>query len=126
MHGVVTRNRMKALTMFCVDGFGFQEWVMRLRDDQVEQLKNLATEVGGSGARLRLFGSRVDDTARGGDVDLLLELADPVDDPATLIARMEGLASRALDERTVDVALLAPNLKRLPIHDAALRTGVEL
>ena len=29
--------------------------------------------------------------------------------------------SRALDGRQVDVVLLAPNLRRLPIHDIALR-----
>jgi hypothetical protein len=34
--------------------------------------------------------------------------------------------SRAMDGRKVDVVLLAPNLRRLPIHDIALQEGVVL
>jgi len=99
---------------------------MRLRDSQIRQLKALAAEEAGAGARLRLFGSRVDDTARGGDVDLLLELSTPVAEPALLAAHLAARASRVLDGRKVDVILTAPNLAHLPIHDIARRHGVEL
>jgi len=99
---------------------------MRLSAEQVQRLKCLAVEEGGAEARLRLFGSRLDDTRSGGDVDLLLELSSPATNPAPLAARMAARASRALDGRKVDVVLAAPNLKRLPIHDIAFRYGVEL
>ena len=99
---------------------------MRLSAEQIRRLKRLAVEEGGTEARLRLFGSRLDDTRSGGDVDLLLELASPATNPAPLAARMAARASRALDGRKVDVVLAAPNLKRLPIHDIAFRYGVEL
>jgi predicted nucleotidyltransferase len=75
---------------------------------------------------LWLFGSRLYDKRRGGDVDLLLEVASPVIDPAPLAARMAAQASRALGGRKVDVVLAAPNLRRLPIHEVAFREGVEL
>lgn len=99
---------------------------MRLSAEHIQRLKRLAIEEGGQYARLRLFGSRLDDAASGGDVDLLLELAVPVADPAPLVARLAARASRALGGRKVDVVLTAPNLKRLPIHEAASRQGVLL
>ncbi|MEJ5209723.1 hypothetical protein [Denitratimonas sp. CY0512] len=99
---------------------------MRLSQEHIRVLKRLAEEEAGPSARLRLFGSRLDDAARGGDVDLLLELDTPVAHPAPLIARLAARASRAMDGRKVDVLLLAPNLMRQPIHDIAQRQGVLL
>lgn len=99
---------------------------MRLSNDQIRRLKTLVAEELGESARLRLFGSRLDDDAKGGDIDVLVELTDPVSDPAPLVARLAVRASRAMDGRKVDVVLLAPNLQWLPIHEAALRQGVML
>lgn len=99
---------------------------MRLDAQHIERLKRVAVEEAGQHARLRLFGSRLDDAATGGDIDLLLELTAPVAEPAVLVARMAARASRVLGGRKVDVVLTAPNLKRLPIHEAALRRGVVL
>ena len=48
------------------------------------------------------------------------------DADSLLVARMAARASRVLGGRKVDVVLAAPNLKRLPIHEAALRRGVVL
>lgn len=99
---------------------------MRLSHAHIESLKRLAFEEAGSSARLRLFGSRLDDVARGGDVDLLLELAEPVANPAMLAARFAARASRIMQGRKVDVVLSAPNLQRQAIHESALRHGVLL
>ncbi len=44
---------------------------MRLYKEQIEVLKNKLQTLSSS-AKLYLFGSRVDDTARGGDIDLLI------------------------------------------------------
>jgi len=102
------------------------EPAMRLSQAQVQSLKQMIVEELGPSARLRLFGSRLDDAARGGDVDLLLELDDPVAQPAPLIARVATRASRIMEGRKVDVLLLAPNLLRQPIHDIARKQGVLL
>jgi predicted nucleotidyltransferase len=100
--------------------------LMRLTSEQIATIRAIVAEFAGSDASVRLFGSRLDDAARGGDVDLLVELPQPAADPAPLAARIAGRISRAMDGRKVDVVLLAPNLMRLPIHDEALRTGVKL
>ena len=96
---------------------------MRLTDQQAQAIRQVACELAGPKARVRLFGSRLDDAARGGDVDLLLELPAAVDQPALLAARVSARISRLMHGRRVDVVLSAPNLKHLPIHDVARQTG---
>lgn len=46
---------------------------MRLRADQIEMIRQTVREAAGPAAAVRVFGSRLRDDARGGDVDLLLE-----------------------------------------------------
>ncbi|MGZ8165540.1 MAG: nucleotidyltransferase domain-containing protein [Methylobacter sp.] len=96
---------------------------MRLTDEQVQIIRQLALQVAGNQARVRVFGSRLDDTIHGGDLDLMLELAEPVDNPALMAAQMSAQVSRAMHGRKVDVLLSAPNLMRLPIHDIAFKEG---
>ena len=96
---------------------------MRLTEHQIHLIRQLAQQVAGSQSRVRVFGSRLDDSARGGDIDLLLELPDPVDNPALIAAQMSARVSRALHGRKVDVLLSAPNLMRLPIHEVAFSEG---
>lgn len=95
---------------------------MRLTDCQIQVIRQLARQVAGSQSRVRVFGSRLDDAAHGGDIDLLLELPESVDNPAFMVA-MSALVSRAMHVRKVDVLLSAPNLMRLPIHDIAFKEG---
>lgn len=96
---------------------------MRLTEAQIEAIRQLARQVVGSSVRVRVFGSRLDDAARGGDLDLMLELTESVDNPALISARMSALVSRVMQGRKVDVLLSAPNLMRLPIHDIAYTEG---
>ncbi|RMG32762.1 MAG: nucleotidyltransferase domain-containing protein [Gammaproteobacteria bacterium] len=99
---------------------------MRLTPEQIEGIRRIVAEQAGSDATVRLFGSRLDDLARGGDVDLLVEVPRPVDDPAPLAARIAGRVSRLMEGRKVDVILHAPNLRELPIHEVARREGIVL
>ena len=96
---------------------------MRLTDHQVEAIRRLAIQLAGDQVRVRVFGSRLDDAARGGDLDLMLELSEPVDSPALLAAQLSARVSRVMHGRKVDVLLSAPNLMRLPIHDVAFKEG---
>jgi len=96
---------------------------MRLTELQIQTIRQLALDFAGSRSRVRIFGSRLDDAARGGDLDLMLELPDPVDNPALMAAQMSARVSRLMHGRKVDVLLSAPNLMRLPIHEVAFREG---
>lgn len=96
---------------------------MRLTQTQRQAIlkvihQNLDEEV-----KVWLFGSRVNDAVQGGDIDLLLELTEPVDNPALIAAQLSARVSRAMQGRKVDILLSAPNLMRLPIHDIAFQEG---
>ena len=99
---------------------------MRITIEQIAVIRQGVAELAGAQARVWLFGSRVSDEARGGDVDLLLELDDAIDEPARLSAKLAARVSRAMHGRKVDVLIKAPNLKFLPIHAIALAEGVRL
>lgn len=99
---------------------------MRLTPSQVEIIRGTARQLLGAGAQVTLFGSRADDNRRGGDVDLMVEVAYTLDEPAMLSARLASRVSRAMDGRKVDVVLKAPNLLPQPIHQIARETGVVL
>ncbi|MDP2110930.1 MAG: nucleotidyltransferase domain-containing protein [Thiobacillus sp.] len=96
---------------------------MRLTDHQARAITQLAHEIAGERAQVRVFGSRLDDDARGSDLDLMLELPGPAANPALLAARFSARVSRLMQGRKVDVLLAAPNLKRLSIHDIAFKEG---
>jgi predicted nucleotidyltransferase len=99
---------------------------MRVTPEQIAAIRLNAALLAGADARVWLFGSRVDDQTRGGDVDLMLELDAPVAEPAQLAARLAAKVSRAMHGRKVDVLIKAPNLMLLPIHSVALAQGVRL
>ena len=50
---------------------------MRLTPAQINTIKSTATAVLGEGAQVTLFGSRVHDDQKGGDVDLYVETHQP-------------------------------------------------
>ena len=96
---------------------------MRLTDEQVQSIRHIVADIAGPAARARIFGSRLRDDVAGGDLDLMVELPDAVEGPAVLAARLSARISRLLYGRKVDVLVLAPNLRRLPIHEVALKEG---
>lgn len=96
---------------------------MRLTEAQTQAILEIAQQLMGSRCRVRVFGSRLDDAARGGDLDLMLESMEALDNPALTAARMSARVSRALQGRKVDVLVSAPNLMRQSIHDVAFREG---
>lgn len=99
---------------------------MRLNLAQIAMIRDTTFGVFGERARITLFGSRVNDAAKGGDVDLMIEVPGTVSDPALLSARVASRVSRAMNGRKVDVVLKAPNLMCQPVHEVAIRTGIIL
>lgn len=99
---------------------------MRLSTTSRQLIRQAITEFVGEQASVKLFGSRLDDQQKGGDIDLLVTVLHPVDNPAMLVARLGAALHRALDGRKVDIVLQAPNLQRQPIHQIAEAEGIEL
>ena len=99
---------------------------MRLDPKIQEIIKEEVTDQLGSDVVIRLFGSRVDDTQKGGDIDLLIEthqsLANRFDVESKLAARLYI----RLGGRKVDVLLMDVLTQVQPIHTQALKTGIVL
>ena len=99
---------------------------MRLKESYrsmiVEQVKALA----GDQTQVKLFGSRVDDNSKGGDVDLLIVVPQVVSNPITLAAKISVQIMKKMNGRKIDVLLDAPNLETLPIHRIAREQGILL
>jgi predicted nucleotidyltransferase len=101
---------------------------MRLTEQQRSVIRATVTETFGAGAGVWLFGSRVDDTKRGGDIDLLIE-TDLLDINAMTRAEIALLTKLHLQlgEQKIDVLLDYPSRKVRPaIFGIAKATGVLL
>ncbi|WP_242096594.1 nucleotidyltransferase domain-containing protein [Sphingomonas sp. CROZ-RG-20F-R02-07] len=79
---------------------------MRLKQRDIGAIKRATSETFGASATVRLFGSRVRDDLRGGDIDLLIE-ADR-DDRAEWrrVGAYRDALFRHIDEQKVDVVLI--------------------
>ncbi len=82
---------------------------MRLTPDEQRGIALAASMVLPPGARLSLFGSRIDDSKRGGDVDLLVEIPDPAspEQIVQLCNRLTAQLYRRIGERWIDLLVCA-------------------
>ena len=97
---------------------------MRLSSEEVTVITEAIRQAFGSQARVWLFGSRVQDNKKGGDIDLLVEPPSGCDEP--LDKKLQALAKiqTQLGEQKIDL-VIASNPDRL-IEQEARKTGVEL
>lgn len=96
---------------------------MRLSEQQVHTIRVLVREGFGNGARIRLFGSRTEETAAGGDIDLLVELPEkaPLSREIAVLARLEQQLGCP-----VDLLTTWPGQRSRPIVEIARLTGSPL
>ena len=99
---------------------------MRLTENQRQTIKSAVTRVIGEGSRIWLFGSRVDDSKRGGDIDLLIETETVVPSRVGALCQFEGALVVQLGNRKIDVLLKDARTPDTPITLAARQTGVLL
>jgi len=90
---------------------------VRLSDEEISIIKEIATQVFGKDIKVYIFGSRADLTKRGGDIDIFIETDKEVSlkDELNFLSKLEikGI------ERKVDLIVKAPNRKHKPIFDEA-------
>lgn len=99
---------------------------MRLTTDQIQAIRDAASSTFGDRAAVWLFGSRVDDAKRGGDIDVLVRPVPTADDePFARKIRMLILLERVLGARKIDVVVEKANDLR-PIVAIAHATGIQI
>lgn len=99
---------------------------MRLTEAERQAVHEVVSDLTKGRARAIIFGSRLNEQARGRDIDLLVESTEPVDQPAGLAALIGARLEPRLGEQRLDVVIDAPNLQRLPVHESARRYGASL
>ncbi len=99
---------------------------MRLTPLQIQRIKNTTHRIFGDSSRVWLFGSRVDNDKRGGDIDLMVEVDEIFPNRAEAICSLYGALIMALGDRKLDIVLKDGRTKEQPIFEIARRTGVLL
>ena len=99
---------------------------VRLTPHQQTEILNTARELFGPKVRVVLFGSRVDDRLRGGDIDLMIDT--DLESQSAHEGRLTFLVElkKRIGDRKIDVIVRSPDRPAKPIHDAASRHGVEI
>jgi len=98
---------------------------MRLSNFYKETIKLKGLEIFGQNTKIYLFGSRTDETKRGGDIDLYLDV-DETNQSGLFEKKIQFLVqlNKILGEQQIDV-VISKDKNRL-IEQVALRDGIEL
>ena len=97
---------------------------MRLSETYVHTIKAKAKEIFGRSTKIYLFGSRIDDSKRGGDIDLLI-LPENGTDESNKINKFYTHLLLNLGIQKIDIIVKRENELR-PIVASALNTCIEL
>ena len=97
---------------------------MRLNVEEKNKIIQYAKVFFGNEANLYLFGSRVDDAKKGGDIDLFLE-SEEIIDMQTQIQFLTAIY-KDTTQREVDFLIKIPTPKNLPIYKIAKKEGILL
>lgn len=103
---------------------------MRIEPQQINLLKTLVRKYFGQNANVWLFGSRVNDTRRGGDYDFYLETS--IEDPDAIIEKKLSLladlqAAVCFEDEKIDLVVKRRHSSfDLPIYRVAKNEGIQL
>ena len=101
---------------------------MRLSDEQRNAIRDAVRIRFEPDATVYLFGSRTDDSRRGGDIDLLVELPEDTAAPVnTVEAKLRTIADiqRRIGDRKIDLIVAEP-ASATPIVTNARRQAVQV
>lgn len=97
---------------------------MRLSAEEVTIIKAAVHQVFGNQAKIWLFGSRVDDSKKGGDIDLLVEPSNGCEGLLDKKLQVLSTLMLALGEQKIDL-VVARDPSRL-VEQEARNKGIEL
>ncbi|MDP3332557.1 MAG: hypothetical protein Q8S55_11330 [Methylococcaceae bacterium] len=94
---------------------------------QTQQIiKATVQEVFGVDAQVKLFGSRTNDNARGGDIDLFVELPFCTTDIERKTLQLTARLQLRIGDQPIDVLVIDPSTQWQAIHEQASMTGISL
>ena len=101
---------------------------MRLNSLEIQTLKQAERDCFDADAVVRVFGSLLDDSRKGGDIDLLIDTA--LTDPAEIVRAHSRFLARVyarLGEQKIDLLIdFSHRQTALPVYQVARENGVVL
>ena len=100
---------------------------MRLKEHEITVIKNAVKNSFGPDSKITLFGSRINDSKKGGDIDLLVETDENNREAFTKKIKAITEIQMKLGEQKIDMIVTDNilNNKRLIVQEAAA-TGLKL
>jgi predicted nucleotidyltransferase len=99
---------------------------MRLSYQTQHIIRDTVREIFGSEANVKLFGSRINDDAKGGDIDLLVELPTITSEVERKTMQLTARLQLRIGDQPIDILVLDPSTPRHAIHEQASITGISL
>lgn len=98
---------------------------MRLSEFHKKYILDAAHKCFGNKAKIWLFGSRVDDTKKGGDIDLYIETDMQ---SGTVSAKLDflGMLRDVFGDQKIDILVRSRSKEMTPIQVIAKNSGMEL
>jgi predicted nucleotidyltransferase len=101
---------------------------MRLSAQEQAVIRRSVSETFGPAARVYLFGSRIDDSRSGGDIDLYVETDLSFDASFEARTRLTLLLEERLGEQKIDLLIRHAGMEGdpSPVYRIAEETGIQL
>jgi len=99
---------------------------MRLAERDREVICHILHEQFGENAKLWLFGSRVDDSLQGGDIDLMVEPEYLVENSLAQKIQAVSAIQMAIGDQKIDLLIRKKTINESRIYKIAEATGVRL
>lgn len=99
---------------------------MRLTERQIQIIKEEVAGLFGPDVSVWLFGSRVDDAKKGGDIDIMIEATLDPDEALEKELKLYARLARRLGDQRIDVLIHRTGTPMLAVHQGAVASGVRL
>ena len=99
---------------------------MRLSPLQTKIIKKEVVALFGNSTKIILFGSKVDNKAKGGDIDLMINVGKKDNNLWRKALRLNTNIQQKLGEQKIDIIIKYQGQKLQNIHKEAIRTGIVL
>ena len=96
---------------------------MRLSSEYQTLIVECAKEIFGPAIRISLFGSRTDDKALGGDIDLLIQSDTAIDQSEQKSLQLAARLQIRLGDQAIDVLVIDPLSHLTAFHQEVLETS---
>lgn len=96
---------------------------MRLSEEQKAIVREIGHDVFGDKVQLALFGSRLNDHLKGGDIDILVKSEHPLPDKVIKMLTMTARLQLRLGDQPIDILVYDPETVISPVYEQALANG---